>query len=104
MKPNYTPCYQVLRVRLALNCSHYNRIMIKRLRQYFHRYAFMQPATRIFENFEISWAMRLCSFRVFDENFFSKFSPCDISLDSDKVEDIPKVPRKLFRSGGINSF
>ncbi|KRY96890.1 hypothetical protein T11_14517, partial [Trichinella zimbabwensis] len=45
MKPNYTPCYQVLRVRVALNCSHYNRIMIKRLRQYFHRYAFMQRAT-----------------------------------------------------------
>ncbi|KRY95721.1 hypothetical protein T11_14284 [Trichinella zimbabwensis] len=65
----------------------------------------MQPATRIFENFEISCAMSLCCFRVFDENFFRNFRlTCDISLDSDKVEDIPNVPRKLFRSGGINSL
>ncbi|KRY97327.1 hypothetical protein T11_3132 [Trichinella zimbabwensis] len=31
---------------IALNCSHYNPIMIQGLRQYLDKYVFMQRATR----------------------------------------------------------
>ncbi|KRY99105.1 hypothetical protein T11_87 [Trichinella zimbabwensis] len=46
MKSNYTPCYQFLRICIALICGHYNPILIQHLRQYLHRYAFMRRATR----------------------------------------------------------
>ncbi|KRY70249.1 hypothetical protein T11_11200 [Trichinella zimbabwensis] len=40
------PFYAVHRFYHALNCSHYKRIMIQRLRQYLGKYAFMARATR----------------------------------------------------------
>ncbi|KRZ69499.1 hypothetical protein T10_10640 [Trichinella papuae] len=73
----YAPRYQVIRYYVALNCSHYNPIMIQRLHQYLDKYTALQSATSLL---------------------------CDISLDSDKLEDISKVHRKLFRSGVINSL
>ncbi|KRZ72826.1 hypothetical protein T10_11053 [Trichinella papuae] len=56
--------YKILRFHLALNCFHYKRIMIQRLRQYLDKYAFMQRATMLvkFPNFV---GYRLCCFRIF---------------------------------------
>ncbi|KRY97612.1 hypothetical protein T11_4185 [Trichinella zimbabwensis] len=54
--------------------------MIQRLRQYLDKYAFMQRATmlvsflaknRIFENFEISWAIDFAVFAFLVKTFFS---------------------------------
>ncbi|KRZ00880.1 hypothetical protein T11_5417 [Trichinella zimbabwensis] len=63
--------YQVGRFHISLNCSHYNRIMIKRLRHYLDKSAFMKRASSLY---------------------------CDISLDCDKLEEIANIHRKLFRS------
>ncbi|KRZ74869.1 hypothetical protein T10_7640 [Trichinella papuae] len=86
--------YRILIFYHALNCSHYKRIMIQRLRQYLDKYAFMQRATMLvaipdFPKFPNFMGYRLCCFRIFD---------------SDTLEDIGKIHRKLFRSGDINSI
>ncbi|KRY95875.1 hypothetical protein T11_6367 [Trichinella zimbabwensis] len=54
-----------------------------------------------FQKFRNFMNYSLCCFRVFEENFVFEIltSFCDISLDSDKLENIPKIHRKLFRSG-----
>ncbi|KRZ00910.1 hypothetical protein T11_10093 [Trichinella zimbabwensis] len=91
--------YQYGTFDIRLNCSHYNRIMFQRLHQYLEKYAFMQRETR---------------FVIYSSHFWGKIGFSKLSKfrgpwpllfsHSDNVEDIPKIHRKLFRSGGINSL
>ncbi|KRZ00165.1 hypothetical protein T11_18461 [Trichinella zimbabwensis] len=53
--------YQYGKFYIALNCSHYNRIMIKRLRHYLDKGAFTQRATsEVFDKVAQSCAIIFC--------------------------------------------